>query len=83
MSLIDGSIIIANWNTRDILQDCLNSVYEQSQDIKFEVIVVDNDSSDGSVETVKKEFPQVVLVENSENKGFATANNQGIARAKG
>jgi len=77
------SIIIINWNTCDILSDCLVSVYEQTQSISFEVIVIDNASTDGSTEMVKKEFPQVILIQNKENKGFAAANNQGIAQAKG
>lgn len=59
------------------------SIYAQTRDIKFEVIVVDNASTDGSAKMVKREFPQVVLVENSKNAGFAAANNQGIAIAKG
>lgn len=83
MSLIDVSIIIVNWNTRDILKDCLNSVYEQTVKGKVEVIVIDNHSTDGSVEMIKKNFPQVTLIENSTNRGFAAANNQGMAIAKG
>ncbi len=80
---IDISIIIVNWNTRDILRDCLASVYAQTQGIEFEVIVIDNASSDGSVEMVKFEFPQVILIENTDNKGFAAANNQGMRIANG
>lgn len=75
---LDLSIIIVNWNTRDILRDCLASVFEQGGEIDFEVIVIDNASTDGSVEMVKKDFPQVTLIENSQNRGFAAANNQGI-----
>lgn len=66
MEFLDVSIIIVNWNTRDILRGCLWSVYEQTQDISFEVIVVDNASTDGSVEMVKRDFPQAVLIENME-----------------
>jgi GT2 family glycosyltransferase len=77
------SVIIVNWNTRDILRDCLRSVYEQTRGISFEVIVIDNASSDGSVAMVKAEFPQVVLIENRDNRGFAAANNQGMAIARG
>jgi len=83
ISSIEVSIIVVNWNTKDVLRDCLGSVYKQSKDVIFEVIVIDNASGDGSVEMVKKEFPQVTLIENRENKGFAAANNQGIAIAKG
>lgn len=81
--MFDVSVVIVSWNTKDILQNCLKSVYEQSHNISFEVIVVDNASSDGSAEMIKKDFPQVILTENSKNCGFAAANNQGIAIAKG
>lgn len=80
---MDVSIIIVNWNTRDILRDCLRSVYEQTRDISFEVIVIDNASNDGSAEMVKREFPQVRPIENTENRGFAAANNQGMKIAGG
>lgn len=77
------SIIIINWNTRDILLDCLKSVFEQTREIPYEVIVVDNASSDDSVQRVKLEFPQVILIENKDNRGFAAANNQAMQVAKG
>ncbi len=80
---MDVSIIIVNWNTRQILQDCLQSVYKQTQEIAFEVIVVDNGSADGSVDMIRSEFPQVRLIANPDNRGFAAANNQGIAVATG
>lgn len=81
--IVNVSIIIVNWNTSAILQDCLKSVYAQTKDIKFEVIVIDNASSDDSVQMIKSEFPRVVLIENKENRGFAAANNQGMQVAKG
>ena len=77
------SIIIVSWNTKEILRNCLGSIYEQHGDSSLEVIVIDNASSDGSAEMVKKDFTQVTLIENSENRGFAAANNRGIAIAKG
>lgn len=77
------SIIIVNWNTRNILRDCLESVYSGTKKVQFEIIVIDNASTDDSVAMVKSNFPQVVLIENSENRGFAAANNQGMAIAKG
>ncbi len=80
---MDASIIIVNWNTKDILCDCLRSIYEQAGEVDFEVIVIDNASTDSSAEMVKKEFPQVILIENLENRGFAAANNQGMALAQG
>ncbi len=79
----DVSIIIVSWNSFEITRQCLKSVYEQTQNIVFEVIAVDNASSDGSCEMIKKEFPQVRLICNTENKGFAAANNQGIKKADG
>ena len=77
------SIIIVNWNTRDLLRDCLNSVYAETKETSFEVLVVDNASSDGSAEMVKREFPQLRLIENEENLGFAKANNQAIRQSRG
>jgi len=81
--MMDVSIIIVNWNTRDILRGCLDSIYKQTQGIDFEMTVVDNASSDGSAEMVRQDFPQVTLIANSENLGFAAANNQGMQAAKG
>lgn len=83
MNAPDVSIIIVNWNTRDILRDCLCSIYDQTHDVPFEVILIDNASTDGSASMVKSEFAQVMLIENQENRGFAAANNQGIAVAQG
>jgi len=79
--VLDVSIIIVSWNTKQILKDCLESVFRQQAD--FEVIVVDNASDDGSTEMVKNDFPQVLLLTNRENRGFAAANNQGLKIAKG
>ena len=80
---MDVSIIIVNWNTKKLLRDCLTSVYEQTMNIDYEVIVVDNGSTDGSIEMVKQDLPQVKLIQNKENRGFAAANNQAIAAARG
>ena len=80
---MDVSILIVNWNTREILRDCLKSIYEQTRDLAFEVIVIDNASEDGSPQMVKEDFKEVILVENSTNRGFAAANNQAMAMAKG
>ena len=80
---MDISIIIVNWNTKGVLRDCLTSVFEQKGNIDCEVIVVDNASTDGSVEMLKNDFGNVVLIENAENRGFAAANNQAMAVAKG
>jgi len=72
-----------NWNTCEILRNCLVSIFASTKDVEFEVIVIDNASSDGSVDMVKSEFPQVEIIANTENRGFAAANNQGITIARG
>lgn len=77
------SIIIVNWNTRDLLRECLQSIFKNPPQVEFEVFVVDNASTDGSVEMVRENFPQVNLIENQENIGFARANNQGIRASSG
>ena len=81
--MIDLSIIIVSWNTKNILSSCLKSIYEQTNDIQFEIITIDNASNDDSVNMIKSQFPKVILIENSENMGFAAANNQGMTIAKG
>jgi len=83
MNSPDLTISIVSYNTRNLLRDCLNSVYENVKNINFEVIVVDNNSIDDSLGMVKKEFPQVTLIKNKENVGFAKANNQAFNRGKG
>jgi len=80
---MDVSIIIVNWNTRELLLDCLSSVDRTTAGITFETIVVDNGSHDGSPQAVRKQFPQVKLIQNEENRGFARANNQALAGAAG
>lgn len=80
---IEVSIVIVNYNTYRLIQNCLKSVYEQTKDIDFEVIVSDNGSIDGSIEMIKQEFPQVILIENNANLGFGAANNRGLKLAKG
>jgi GT2 family glycosyltransferase len=80
---IDLSVIIVNWNTRDLLRNCLDSVYSTVSDLTFEIIVIDNFSSDGSVEMLKNEFPPVIRIVNKENRGFGAANNQALKIMKG
>jgi len=70
------SIVILNYNTRDLLFDCLSSLRKVSDEVDFEVVVVDNASSDDSVYMVQKNFPEVVLVKNEVNLGFAAGNNR-------
>ena len=81
--MLDLSVIVVNYNTNTFLRDCLQSVFEQTEGIDYELIVVDNASSDGSRELLQNEFPQVRTIFNSENKGFAAANNQAIRVAQG
>lgn len=72
------SVIVVNWNTKELLQNCLSSLYEKNNSINFETYVIDNASNDGSAEMVEKNFAEVHLVLNNENIGFARANNQAI-----
>ena len=78
----DVSIVIVNWNACDLLRDCLRSITNET-DRSHEVFVIDNASSDGSVSMVERECPDVQLIANHRNVGFAAANNQGIAQASG
>ena len=80
------SIIIVNWNVEKLLKRCLESIFGSpyaADPKRLEVIVVDNASSDGSVEMVQSSFPQVTLLANEQNLGFTKANNQGISLARG
>lgn len=81
--IMDISIIIINWNTRELLLDCLRSVHATSKGLSIETIVVDNGSVDGSGQAVEERFPQVKLIRNAENRGFARACNQALAGARG
>lgn len=74
----DLAIIIVNWNTRQLLLDCLASLPAATDGIHAETWVVDNGSGDGSVEAVRTQYPEVRIIANRENLGFATANNQAI-----
>lgn len=80
---IDVSIVIVSWNAKAFLKQCLESVYSTIREATFEVWVIDNDSSDGSPEMVKNEFPQVKLICSGHNLGFAKANNIAIKRSRG
>lgn len=80
---MDVSVIIVNYNTKQLLYDCLKSIYTQTKEITFEVIVSDNGSVDGSIEMIKEKFPKVIIVENKENLGFGKANNIAAKNARG
>jgi len=79
----DLSVIIINWNTRDLLCQCLEAVKTHADDLRLQIIVVDNHSSDRSPEMVEQDFPDVLLIKNKENKGYGRAGNQGLKAAKG
>ena len=80
---MDLSIVIVNWKVKDLLEKCIQSIFEQTKDISFEVFVVDNNSGDGSAEMVREKFPQVDLTASPENLGFAKGNNLAIKKAQG
>jgi GT2 family glycosyltransferase len=84
---VDLSVVIVSWRTRELLGACLRSLRaalgERLAAGGAEVIVVDNASGDGSAERVRDQFPEVRLIANSENRGYAAGNNQGIAAARG
>jgi N-acetylglucosaminyl-diphospho-decaprenol L-rhamnosyltransferase len=75
--MLDLGIVIVNYNVRDLLRDCLESIYDSRGDLGFEVCVVDNGSTDGSADMVADEFPQVRLIR-SQNRGYAAGNNLGL-----
>ncbi len=78
------SILIVSWNVRPLIERCLDSIFRETKNLKFEVIVVDNDSRDGSAEMLKRRFDnKIKLVVNKHNAGFARANNQALALATG
>ena len=83
---MDISIIVLNYNTKKLTADCINSIYNSKPKINYEVILVDNNSADGSVELFKEKFSKknnFSLIENTENSGFSKGNNIGIKKAKG
>ncbi len=80
---MDLSIIIVNWNTKNLLLQCLESVYQTTKRIEMEVFVVDNGSTDGSVAAAKERFAEVKFIQNEMNLGFARANNQALTLAVG
>ena len=76
---MDVSIVLVSYNTKELTEKCIKSVYEKTADVNFDIWVVDNNSHDGSAEMVEKEFPEVNLIKNSENLGFGRANNLAIS----
>lgn len=80
---MDLSIVICTYQNREFLRVCLGSVVERVKDVKYEVLVVDNASTDGTVEMVRAHYPETTVIENPVNRGVARARNQGIRRARG
>jgi GT2 family glycosyltransferase len=84
MSEVKVSIVIVNYNVKDLILTCIRSLYQFCDSTgDLEIIVIDNQSIDGSCQAIRTEFPDVILMENSENEGFPKANNQGFSIAKG
>jgi GT2 family glycosyltransferase len=81
--MIDLSVVIVSYNTRELLKECLQSIFMNTENISFEIFVVDNNSVDHTGQMVKDEFQEVKLIENKENKGFARANNQAMKLTSG
>jgi GT2 family glycosyltransferase len=77
------SIVLVSWNTRDDLKRCIESIVALTYGVEYEVIVVDNSSSDGTQDEIRAGFPHVRLLENNKNVGFARAANQGMAASRG
>lgn len=81
--MIDLSIIIVSYNTKDFIRECLKSIRVTSKGFDYEIIVVDNVSSDGTSQMVKEEFPDVIAIKSRKNLGFSKANNAGVEKSKG
>lgn len=79
----DLSVIIVNWNTKELLLNCLDSFYRTVKGLTFEIFVVDNGSSDGSPDSVRRAFPNIELIQNQRNLGFARANNEALRKSTG
>jgi len=77
------SIVIVNYNTKDLLVDCIESIYQKTKDLAFEILVVDNDSHDGSEVLIRNKFPEIHFIQSGANIGFGRANNLGMQKAKG
>lgn len=80
---MDVSIIIVSWNSSQFIGECLDSIYSHKGKLRFEVLVVDNNSEDATRDIIREFYPWVILIENKENSGYARANNQGIVSSVG
>lgn len=80
---MDISIIIVNWNTGDLLYNCVKSIVEETKGVEYEIIIVDNNSKDNSCDNIEKDFKNVKIIYSKDNLGFSKGNNLGIKHAKG
>ena len=80
---MDVSVIIVSYNNSKLLRDCLQSVIDNTKGVSYEIIVIDNNSTDGSQDMLRELYPDVTLLCNEENIGFSRANNQGYKRSSG
>ena len=80
---MDLSVIIVNYNTKNLIKNCLKSIFQALDGLRYEIIIIDNASTDGSAKLIKKRFPDVCLIKNKKNSGFARACNQGAKIARG
>jgi GT2 family glycosyltransferase len=83
LTLMDVSIIIVTWNSQEFIRNCLDSIFLSQSNLTLEIIVVDNGSSDHTTKIVEEFYPQVNLIQNKKNLGYAKANNQGIEKVRG
>ncbi|MGQ9617708.1 MAG: glycosyltransferase [Candidatus Aminicenantia bacterium] len=81
--MVELSIIIVNWNTKNLLRECINSIYVNKPPFPYEILVVDNASSDGSQEMIKTLFLEVILIENSSNLGYSKAKQHRFQKFEG
>lgn len=79
----DVSIIFVNYKTKDLTINAINSVFEKTNGVSYEIFVVDNNSQDDSIEAIEQKFPEINIIKNPENSGFGSANNLAIKQARG
>ncbi|MEE0441482.1 MAG: glycosyltransferase, partial [Thomasclavelia sp.] len=81
--MYDVSIILVNYKSKFLTENCIKSIYNSQCQLKFEIIVIDNHSEDGSVDYLRGKFPSVKVIDSKKNSGFAFANNMGVRIADG
>ncbi len=81
--MVDVTIIVVNYNETKLLKNCIDSIINFTKNVSYEIVVVDNNSNDFDINALQQAYPDVVLIKNIDNKGFAAANNRGLAIAQG